>query len=259
MKIKSIGICLMGLLVFSVSVYAGTLSDTIQTAEKNGVPSGQVSLVVNRAKAEGIPDAGIITMLKTVIHAKQDNVSVPMITNKIVEGLSKHVQPERIVDTANRLEQSYKQAGMLYDQIKGQIQKGDNKTMELKESMSLAIFNGVKPEELRSLYQVVPHARGSYYIVGTMSLTSLISSGYSKDQSLAFMKKEFSGHKDADAIQQGTTGMIEQSSHDNMQKQEMGAGHDNMDMDMHMSGPHNMEQERMPAGSEMNTRGGKDR
>ncbi len=251
MKIKLIVTGLMGLLVFSVSAYAGTLSDTIQTAEKNGVPSGQVSLVVNRAKAEGIPDAGIINMLRTVIHAKQDNVSVPMITNKIVEGLSKHAQAERIVDAANRLEQSYKQAGMLYDQIKGQIQKGDNKTMELKESMSIAIFNGVKPDQLKDLYRAAPGSGASYYIMGTVSLTSLISSGYSTEQGISFMKKEFSSHKTADEIQHKTMRLIEQpmGSRNDMMEREMGQGNT---MQMNRTGIPGNPSDRMPMNQDMN-------
>ncbi len=220
MKTKWLLVCLLVISITVASAHAGSLPNTIRTAVNRGIPENQIKLVLNRAHAENIPGAEIAYMLKAMITAKQDNVPVSLITNKIMEGLLKHVAPQKIASVANKLEQSYKEANA----IETHIPIRDRKTDELRESMAIAIFNGVKPDELKSLYHTAPKANESYYVVGTISLISMISSGYSKRQSLSFMKKQFQRHKNIEAIQHATIKFIKQFVHNRNKRMEQGTG-----------------------------------
>lgn len=220
MKAKWLLVCLLVISITAASAQANSLSNTIRTAVNRGISENQIKLVLDRAHAENISDAEIADMLKPMIKAKQNNVPVSLITNKIMEGLLKHAAPRRIADVANRLEQSYEEANAIETHIPIRAKKTD----ELRESMAIAIFNGVKPNELKSLYHAAPKANESYYVIGTISLISMISSGYSKKQSLSFMKKQFQGHKNIEAIQHETIKFIRQLVHDKNKSIEQGTG-----------------------------------
>ena len=206
MKIKALITCLIVLAVFAVPAHAGTVADALQEAAKNGVPPDQTSSLVARARAAGIQDKEITQMLEVVVRAKKDDVPAGALIGKILEGLSKHVMPRLIIDTADRLERSYVTANAVYGEMHLKGPAGN----ELKQAMAIAVFNGITKDELKDLYQAAPKAGESYYIMGTVSLTSLVSSGFGKAKSLSFMKKEFAGHKTTDEIQHTTTEMMEQ-------------------------------------------------
>ena len=206
MKIKTLVICFIVLAVFAVPAYAGTVSDALQQAIKSGVPSDQASSLVARARAAGVQDKAITEMLEVVVRAKKDDVPAGVVTGKILEGISKHVAPRLIVDTAGRLERSYVTANTIY----GEMNRKGHAGNELKQAIAIAVFNGITKDELKDLYHAAPRAGESYYIMGTVSLTSLVSSGFGKDQSLSFMKKEFAGHKTIDEIQHKTMELMEQ-------------------------------------------------
>jgi hypothetical protein len=247
MKIKTLFTGFIAVLAFAGAAYAGTVSDAVQQAVKNGVPSDQVSLIVNRAKAAGVPDAAITGMLQVIVRAKQDNVPVGLITGKIIEGISKHVAPQMIVGAADRFEHAYTTADRVYS---GMNIKG-NTTGEFKEAMAIAVFNGVKPDQLKDLYHAAPGAGASYYIMGTVSLTSLIASGYSTEQSLSFMKREFTEHKNTDQIQHETMKLMEQpmGNRNNMMERGMGQGNT---MQMNRTEMPNSPSDRMPMNQDMN-------
>ena len=256
MKMMPVVTALAALCALEASVHAATLQDIVRAALKSGVPRSQISLVVNDAKALGVPDAGTGDMLGVMIRARRDDVPVQMISGKIAEGLSKHVRPDRIVDAADRLEHAWKQSETLYRQMGGHFLKEVPGSGEFEEAMAIAIFNGIGPDELLSLYRTAPGMRESYYIAGTMALTSLISSGRSKEQSMAFMKKEFSEHRSIEEIQKRTTEIMEHP-HDDTMEHEMEKRHG--DTEMNMPEQPGMEQEHMQEGPGMDFHhGGRD-
>ncbi|MCL4557553.1 MAG: hypothetical protein M1491_02790 [Deltaproteobacteria bacterium] len=255
MKMRSAVTVLAALCALEAPAHAATLQERVRAALKSGVPRSQVSLVVNDAKALGVPDAGTGDMLGVMIRARRDDVPVKVISGKIVEGLSKHVRADRIVDAADRLEHAWKQSETLYRQMAGHFLKEVPGSGEFEEAMAIAIFNGMDPDGLLSLYRTAPDMRESYYIEGTMALTSLISSGRSKEQSMSFMKKEFSEHRSIEEIQKRTTEIMEHP-HDDTMEHEMGKGHG--DTEMNMPEQPGMEQEHIQGGPGMDVHGGRD-
>ncbi|MGC8580310.1 MAG: hypothetical protein ACP5QW_08735 [bacterium] len=211
MKVKTLFICMMMLYAFSSSAYALTVSEIERSAIKAGVPADQVYSVVKRAKAAHVPDSSISEMVQLLVRAKENNVPITKMTNKILEGISKNVKPEIIVNTCNRLEHAYKQADLLYKEIRI---KG-TKTGELKDAMAMAIFNGVDAGELKNLYLSAPGSSESYYLIGTVSLTSLIATGMGKEQSISFIKRAFIEHKSAEDIQNESMKLMQHNDNNN--------------------------------------------
>jgi len=249
MKIKSCFIALIVLYTFAVPGYAQNIGSVSQKAIKLGIPSDQVYLVVNKAKVYHISDSATSEMLETLIKAKEDNIPVNKIANKLLEGISKHVEPDLIIKTANRLEYAYRSANEVYNQIEI---KG-TKTGELRDVIATAIFNGVSPEELISLYKVAPHANETYYIIGTLSLTSLIASGIPKEKGIMFIKKEFEENKDDKSIQHDTMKMMEKPINDREFMMKHGTENNNGVNMNRMNMPENPS-ERMPVNRDMDMR-----
>ncbi len=188
------------------AAHADPVSTALRAAVKNGVPQDQASAVVSRARTAGIGDKDISEMLQVLVRARQDNVPVGAVSGKIMEGISKHVPPAMIVTTAGRLEQAYLAADSMYRGMNGTGPGGD----ELKQAMAIAVFNGITKEELTDLYRAAPHAGQAYYAMGTVSLTSLVASGFGTKESLSFMKKAFAEHQSTGDIQRNTMKMMEQ-------------------------------------------------
>lgn len=231
---------------FPLSVYAQTVGNLTQKALRMGIPSAEVYLVINRAKASNISEEATAEMVETLIKAKENNIPVSAIVNKIVEGISKNVAPKMIIETANRLELAYRSANNVYNQIE---LKG-LKTGELKDVIATAIFNGVSPDALNSLYKIVPHKSENYYLMGTLSLTYLIASGVGVKESVSFIKSEFEAHKDAERIQHDATKLIERSMNNKglIMKQEMRNDHGEMNkIEMHTN-----PSDRMPINRDIN-------
>lgn len=212
MKARLLITYLIIFLIFPLRALASNLNDVVDMAIKSGVPQEQVYLVINKAKAFGIEDKSINEMLQILIKAKEHDILVSKISNKILEGISKNVKPEMIINTCDKLEQAYEQANRIYNKIS----ISGHKTGELKDAMAMAIFNGVSPNELKSLYLSAPGATESYYLIGTVSLTSLIASGMEEDKSYTLIKKAFIEHKSAGEIQNETETIIRQKNYNGL-------------------------------------------
>ncbi len=204
MNRKIITITLLIMFLMGSSVYADELSNSISAAKEKGISGTQIALIVNKAHLLSISNAETADMINTLINAKQNRVPVSFISSKIMEGLTKRVPAQKVIMVANRLEQAYVKANAMYNSIpvKGR------RTGELKETIAMAVLNGLKPSELRSLYNAAPNKSESYYIIGTVSLSSLISMGYTKKDSLSFMISEFKNNQTADNIQKKTFNLI---------------------------------------------------
>jgi hypothetical protein len=196
------------LLVGAGAAYAETVSGALQAAIKEGVPRAQASAVVARARAAGIGDRNITDMIQVLVSARHDDVPVGAVSGKIMEGISKHVAPGAIVSTAVRLEQAYVTANGISSGMDLREPAGS----EFKQAMATALFNGIPKEDLVDLYHTAPGAGQSYYVIGTVSLTSLVASGFGKDKSLSFMKKAFAEHRSAGTIEHETMQMMEQGA-----------------------------------------------
>lgn len=94
---------------------------TASAALKAGVPPEDVSIIVTRSVERGA-DAGTINrFLDAGVAAKHGDLPLGLVTDRIEQGLSKGVPPDRVAGAAERLAEKLRQAKPIVDNL---LQKG---------------------------------------------------------------------------------------------------------------------------------------
>lgn len=94
-------------------------------AIKAGIPSDDISIIINRGLAKGWDSKSLESLMTNVINSKEQNLPVKPVLNRIEQGLSKGVSPEKVLyaaeglivklEAANRIVNNLVRSGMKTD------------------------------------------------------------------------------------------------------------------------------------------------
>ncbi len=133
------------------------------TAISGGLPAEDVRIVVSRAIQRGA-DAGTINRFLSIsLSAKKDGLPTGSILDRIEQGLSKGVPPERIAAAAQQLAQKLAAARPVVDDlIRSGVKPGHRDEREVAiEATARALEKSIPAEDLKGIGTAVRDQKGS--------------------------------------------------------------------------------------------------
>ncbi len=134
-----------------------------ETAVKAGIPSEDVELIATRAADRGADAETHIRLLHLVLSVKQDGLPAGPVLDRIEQGLSKGVSPERIAAASERLAEKMTTARPLVDGLvqKGMTAKGGGDREAAISGTARALEKGLPPETVSAIGALAHEKRGS--------------------------------------------------------------------------------------------------
>ncbi len=128
-----------------------------------GVPAEDVEIIVSRSIQRGADAATINRFLDTGISTRQQGLPVAPVLDRIEQGLSKGVSPERIAVAAQQLASKIVVAQPIVDDLirSGVKSKQRSDREEAIEATARALERSVSPEDLRKMGAAVRERKGS--------------------------------------------------------------------------------------------------
>ncbi len=139
-----------------------------------GVPADDVEIIVSRAVRRGA-NAGVIRrFLETGTSTRQQGLPVGPVLDRIEQGLSKGVPPERIAAAAQRLSEKLKVAQPLVDGlVRGGVKPGRKNEREAAiEATARALEASIPAEDLKGMGVAVRDRKGSLLLFTSAANTA---------------------------------------------------------------------------------------
>jgi len=133
------------------------------SAVNAGVPREDVELILSRAISRKA-DAGTINrFLDTSVSAKKEGLPLSPVLDRIEQGLSKGVPPERVAIASERLTAKLAEARPLVDALirDGMTPKRSGEREMAIEASARALEKSIPPEEIKGMGAAVQGRRGS--------------------------------------------------------------------------------------------------
>lgn len=134
-----------------------------EAALQAGVPADDVSIIVTRAVNRGA-DAGTISrLLDAGLAAKKEGLPVGPVTDRIEQGLSKGVPPDRIAAASERLVEKLRQAQPIVDGlVRGGLKQGHgNERNEAIQAAARALEQSIPAAAVEGMGSAVRSRQGS--------------------------------------------------------------------------------------------------
>ncbi len=154
----------------SGSLQSSSLSKTEQTevqakaaaAVNAGIPAEDVEIIVSRAVHRGTDADTINRFLDTAISTRKQGLPVAPVLDRIEQGLSKGVPPERIASASQQLASKMAVAQPIVDDlIHSGVKPKQNEREAAIEATARALERSVPPEDLRKMGAAVRERKGS--------------------------------------------------------------------------------------------------
>ncbi len=128
-----------------------------------GVPADDVEVIVSRAVKHGAGSGSINRFLDISMSAKQSGLPVGPVLDRIEQGLSKGVPPERIAAASERLVEKLQVAQPLVDTLirGGMTPRRSTEREEAIEAAARAFEKSIPPEAIEGMGAAVRSKRGS--------------------------------------------------------------------------------------------------
>jgi hypothetical protein len=121
--------------------------EALDRAEKEGVPAGDVAMILSHASAVPLEDKDFSELIDRVATAKKDGVPTLPFTEKIVEGFAKKVPTPLIVSVLDHKLETYREAKGIIGDLAKKGEAGDRALT----SVAIAMERGVSPEALKEI------------------------------------------------------------------------------------------------------------
>lgn len=167
---KYITICAGGFAILLLSLTPSqsvaqthSLRQTMEAAEKQGIPEQDLNNLTRRAHEKNISDEQISGMLQTAVDMASQNLPYKLVIQKCMEGLAKGVNPSIIMSVEAKMYTNTREAAQMTDQWmskpsvhnmiirSGNIQTGTFRT-QVVTMTARTLFQGVKDKDLKQLF-----------------------------------------------------------------------------------------------------------
>ncbi len=144
-----------------------------------GVPAEDVEIVVSRAVQRGADAATINRFLSVSLSTKKDGLPIGSILDRIEQGLSKGVPPERIAGAAQQLAQKLAAARPVVDDlIRGGVKPRQSNEREAAiEATARAFEKSIPVEDLKGIGTAVRDQKGSLPLYTSAANTAAYFAG----------------------------------------------------------------------------------
>lgn len=174
--------------------YAGDhIDQSVAEAKKAGVPDSVLDVIVNRARAKGLSEDSLESLIKVAADAGRQRLYLGPILDKIQEGLAKNVPPEVIERVSRRVMARVAEAE---ESLESFLPSLPHKNMVLDAALE-ARERGVSAAGVRGLFSAASSRKDSSHDPGRIievldGTAGLVNIGIEEDNASGLMKEAVS-------------------------------------------------------------------
>ena len=159
------------------------LLDAAERAVDAGVPSDDVEIIITRGRERGADVVTTKKLLDTVVKVREQGLPMRPVLNRIEQGLSKGVPPERISAASERLAEKMAEAEPIVSGlVRGGVKAESGRDREYAiETVARALEKAVSKDAITGAGDRVKERRGSVALFdkAVHTMTNLMDSGMS--------------------------------------------------------------------------------
>lgn len=162
-------------------------------AEKAGIPSADLSVVIKRGLARGIRSEALGDFIDVAVKAREQNLPVGPVIDRVQQGLSKGVAPEKIVFSTNRLVEKLAQADGVVARLERSGLKADRPTQrrEAIHTVARAFEKSIPQEAVAGVGMKVAKRAGSLsrFDAAVSAVTAFVEMGMPLERSVKLVER----------------------------------------------------------------------
>jgi hypothetical protein len=159
--------------------------DTAGRALRAGIPADDVAIIVTRARDRKAGGDTTSALLKTVVETKEKGLPTGPVLNRIEQGLSKGVPPEKVSASTRRLADKLTAAEpIVNDLVRGGVTAGSGRDHEYAiETVARALERSIPEDAIVRTGKQVKERKGSVVLFdkAVHTMTNLIGNGMPAD------------------------------------------------------------------------------
>ena len=157
------------------------LLDAAGRALRAGIPADDVEIILSRGRERGVGAGATRELIDTAVKAREKGLPVRPVLNRIEEGLSKGVPPDKIAAASRNLSEKLSTAQPIVGELIGRgLKSGSDKDREYAvETVARALERSVPADTIARTGRQVNERRGSVVLFdkAVHTLTSLTENG----------------------------------------------------------------------------------
>jgi hypothetical protein len=159
--------------------------DEAGRAIRSGIPADDVAIIVTRAQDRKAGADTTKTLLKTVVETGEKGLPIGPVLNRIEQGLSKGISPEKISVSSRRLAEKLSAAQpIVNDLVRGGVAEGSGRDREYAvETVARALERSIPEDAITRAGRQVKDRKGSVVLFdkAVHTMTNLIENGMPAD------------------------------------------------------------------------------
>jgi uncharacterized membrane protein YgcG len=162
---------------------AATLSDTLNRADRAGVPADMMARMLSRSTQAGIPANDFAHMVSDLSQAAETGLPVEPLGEKVMEGLAKEVAPALIVQVLDRKLATYREAQRIVAEATAQASPEPN----IVEAVALSFERGITAQGMHELLRERGYDPASV-ANAAQALADLVSMGFKQSEGVSITR-----------------------------------------------------------------------
>ena len=157
------------------------LLDAAGRALRAGIPADDVEIIISRGRERGVGAGATRELIDTAVKAREKGLPVRAVLNRIEQGLSKGVPPDKIAAASRNLSEKLSTAQPIVGELIGRgLKSGGDKDREYAvETVARALERSIPADTIARTGRQVNERRGSVVLFdkAVHTLTSLTENG----------------------------------------------------------------------------------
>jgi hypothetical protein len=170
-----------------------TLLESSQEALSNGVPPQDVGVIIRRGLSRGWDAESISKSLRLVSEAGRNKLPLRPLLNRVEQGLSKGVPPERVMEATRRLSEKLEISGRMVGRLEkeGLRAARESEKTEAVQTIAWALERSVPEETVESMGRQMGAGRLSVsrFNLAVSTLTTFAEMGMPVDRASHFIHR----------------------------------------------------------------------